>query len=51
MPLKYLGKLLFPRQPEWQRRHQMNLLVVATVVAIVLAGLIVAVMFLLNRRS
>ena len=50
MPINYLGKLLFPRQPEWQRRHQMKQLIIAMVVAIVLAGLIVTVMFLLNRR-
>ena len=50
MSLNYLCKLLFPRRTTGEQRHQMKQLIAAVVVAIIFAGVIVAVMFLLNRR-
>jgi hypothetical protein len=50
MPMRYLGKLLFPRRTTGEQRHQMKQLIAAVVVAIIFAGVIVTIMFLLNRR-
>jgi hypothetical protein len=50
MPMKYLSKLLFPRRTTGEQRHLMKQLIAAVVVAIFFAGVIVTIMFLLNRR-
>lgn len=46
-----LKKLLFPRTPTDQRRHQLNLLILSSVVALVLSGIIVIVMLLTDQMT
>jgi hypothetical protein len=41
-----LGKLLFPRLPQDQRRHQMHLLMVCLMVGVIISGIIVFVMLM-----
>jgi hypothetical protein len=50
MPMKFLGKMLFPRQQEWLQRRQAKQLVGVLVVAIVCGGIIVAIMFYAARK-
>jgi hypothetical protein len=46
-----LGKLLFPRIPEDQRRHQLRILVVTSVVALAISGIIVVIMLLSDQMT
>jgi hypothetical protein len=48
MPIKYLGKLLFPRlQPE-QRWYQMKTVIAAVLIAVVFAGVLMGLVFWKN---
>lgn len=44
-----LGKMLFPRVPQDQRRHQFHLLLVSLMVALVVSGIIAFVMVLTDQ--
>lgn len=46
-----LGKLLFPRIPEDQRRHQVRILVLTSVVALTVSGIIVVIMLLSDQMT
>jgi len=50
MPMKFIGKVLFPNLPPWQSQRQVKHLVAAIVVAIIIGCAIVAIMFLQNSR-
>jgi len=50
MPIKFLGKVLFPRLPEWQRRRQTKSLLVAIAVALLFTAVVVGFMFFQNNR-
>jgi hypothetical protein len=43
-----LGKILFPRRQPWQREREARVILVATVVALVFAGIIGLVIFWRN---
>jgi len=44
MPLEFLGKILFPRQPDWQRNKQLKTIFVAAIVAVFFASLVAGLM-------
>ena len=44
-----LGKILFPRVPPDQRRHQLRLLLASLLVALVVSGIVVFVMILTDQ--
>jgi hypothetical protein len=46
-----LGRLLFPRVPKDQRRHQVRILVLTSVVALVISGIIVVIMLLTDQMT
>jgi hypothetical protein len=46
-----LGKLLFPRIPEDQRRHQMHILWLSFVVALIISGVIIIVMLMSDQMT
>jgi hypothetical protein len=50
MPMNFLGKVLFPNQPEWRGRRQAKHLVAALVVAVIFGAVVVTVMFVQNSR-
>ena len=51
MPIRILGKVIFPRQPAWQRERYIKHILVAIAVSIVLAAVAAAVMFTSNART
>jgi len=50
MPMKFLGKVLFPHLAPWQRTRQAKIMVLVVLITMVLAAVIVVVMFLQNDR-
>jgi hypothetical protein len=46
-----LGKLLFPRMPPDQRRHQLHILLVSLTVGLVISGIIVVVMLMSDQMT
>jgi len=50
MPMKFIGKVLFPNLPPWQSQRQVKQLLAAFVVAIILGCIVVAIMFLQNAK-
>ncbi len=50
MLLNFLGKTLFPRQQPWLQRRRVNTILVTLLVAVVVAGMAVAIMFFSNSR-
>jgi hypothetical protein len=51
MPIKLLGKILFPRKQSWQREREARVLVVAAVIAITFSGFVGAVMLWRNSSG
>lgn len=51
MPIRILGKVIFPSLPAWQRERKIKHLLVAIAVAAVFAAIVVAVMFSSNART
>jgi flagellar basal body-associated protein FliL len=50
VPLKILGKVLFPREAEWQRKKQIGIILWVILTALVFAVAVAAVMMLQNSR-
>jgi hypothetical protein len=50
MPLKYLGKILFPRYSPWQRDKQMRIIVGTCIAALFIAAAVVAAMYYENSK-
>lgn len=50
MPMKFIGKVLFPHLPPWQSQRQVKQLLAAFVLAVILGCAVVAIMFLQNGR-
>ena len=48
MALEYIGKVLFPRLPPWQRRRKINTMLIATLAALFFAALVVGLLLLIN---
>jgi hypothetical protein len=46
-----LGKLLFPRMQEDQRRHQLYILLASLLVGLVISGVIVIIMLLSDQMT
>lgn len=46
MPTKFLGRVLFPRLPEWQARRQAGQLLAAVAVALLVGGILAAILLL-----
>jgi len=46
-----LGKLLFPRIPEDQRRHQLHVLLASLTVGLVISSIIVIVMLMSDQMT
>ncbi len=51
MPIRTLGKALFPRQQAWQRERKIKHILVAIAVAMVFAAAAALVMFSSNSRT
>ena len=50
MPMKFLGKVMFPHLAPWQRTRQAKIMVWVIVTTVVLAAVIVVIMFFQNGR-
>jgi hypothetical protein len=50
MPVKFLGKLLFPHLAPWQRKQQTRILFWAVLVAVIFAVVAAAIMLFENGR-
>lgn len=50
MPMKFIGKVLFPKLPPWQSQRQVKHLLAAFIVAVILGGAVVVIMFLQNAK-
>jgi hypothetical protein len=50
MPLNFLGKMLFPREAEWQRKKQTKIILWVSLTAVVFAAGVVALMLFQNSR-
>jgi hypothetical protein len=48
MPMKYLGKLLFPRLQPTQRWYQIKTIIAAVLIAIVFSGVMMGLVFWRN---
>ncbi|MGB7769608.1 MAG: hypothetical protein WBN22_12235 [Verrucomicrobiia bacterium] len=46
-----LGQLLFPRIPEYQRRHQLRLLLASLMAGLIISGIIVVVMLMSDQMT
>jgi hypothetical protein len=51
MPIKFLGKVLFPRQAPWQRRQKTKIMLLVILAAIFFAAIVVGIMLLQNSRK
>ena len=50
MPLNFLGKVLFPREAEWQRKKQTRIILWVVLTAVVFAVAVAAIMLAQNSR-
>ena len=50
MPMKFLGKVLFPRLAPWQRKRQTKIIMVAILTAVIFAALVVVIMLFENSQ-
>lgn len=50
MPMKLLGKILFPHLAPWQRKRQIKIMVWAILTAVIFAAIVVAIMLLQNSK-
>lgn len=50
MPLNFLGKLLFPRQADWQRKKQAKIMFWVLVAAVIFGVGVAAVIFIENSK-
>ncbi len=50
MPMNYLGKVLFPRQAQWQRKRQLKIMIWVIMVSVVFAVTVGAIILLQNSR-
>jgi hypothetical protein len=50
MAFDYIGKVLFPRLPPWQRRRKINVLLIAMLGALAVAVLVGGLLFLMNSQ-
>jgi len=51
MPMNFLGKLLFPNLPNWQRRRQTRIILWAIALAVLIGAAVVIVMFYTNNTK
>jgi hypothetical protein len=50
MPIRTLGRVLFPRQQAWQRERFVKHVLIALAVAVIFAAIVAGMMFLINSR-
>ena len=50
MPLNFLGKKLFPTQQPWLQRRRVKTILITLLVAGLVAGVVVVLMFFSNAR-
>ena len=50
MPLKLLGKVLFPNEAEWQRKKQTRIILWVILTAVIFAVAVAAIMLVQNSR-
>ena len=50
MPLKFLGKLMFPRLAPWQRKKQTRIMLWVILIAAIFGATVVLVMFFVNSK-
>ncbi len=50
MMLKFIGKILYPNQPDWQREKHMKTLIAAVVVGVIIACIVAVIILLKNSR-
>ena len=50
MPIKFIGRVLFSKSPDWMQRRKTQHLLVAILVGCIFAGAIAAIMLLSDRR-
>ncbi len=50
MPINFIGRLLFPKSPDWKQRRQTQHLLAAILVGLIFAGAVAAVMLFSDRR-
>jgi hypothetical protein len=50
MPMRILGKVLFPRLQPWQQRRQAKTVVTVLVVALIFGALVAGIIFLSNTH-
>ena len=50
MPMKFIGKVLFPRLQPWQRQRQLKTMLFVTCGALLFATLIAGVIIYTNHR-
>jgi len=51
MLMKFLGRLLFPRQQPWKQQQQLKMILIVTAVALVAAAIVGAAMYFQNSRT
>jgi surface polysaccharide O-acyltransferase-like enzyme len=51
MPLNFLGRLLMPRQTDWQRKKQIKTMIWVVVTALVFASCVAAVLLYQNSKK
>ena len=51
MPIRTLGKAMFPRQQAWQRERRVKTILIVIGVSLVFAAVVCVVMFTSNSRT
>ena len=51
MPINFLGKILFPRQADWQRKKQMQTMVAVLVTSVLFAAIVAGLMFFAANKK
>ena len=50
MPMKFLGKMIFPTLAPWQRKKQTKIIVRVVLTAVVFTAIVVAIMLFQNGK-
>ena len=50
MLINFFGKILFPRQAEWQRRKQMKIMLYVVLASLVFGAIIAGIMLYLAKK-
>ncbi len=51
MPIRYIGKALFPHEEQWQQRRRLKVTFYTLIISVLFAAAVTGIMFWLNSKQ